>query len=103
MARKSKKESKRERREREAADHEAAQRETRRRQRTRRWIAAAIPAVTLVAALATWGVSGDAHIAALVGLLGIGLWVPILLGLVGATIAPRDRNSAGSIDFGNRR
>lgn len=103
MAKRTKKESKRERREREAADREVAERIAQKRLRTMRWIAIAIPVLTIAAALTTWGVTDNTQIAALVGLLGIGLWVPALLGVIGATVAPRDRDRAGSIDFGNRR
>ncbi len=103
VAKRTKRESKRERRAREASDREVAERAARQRQRRLRWVAIAIPVITLAAALTTYGVTDDAQIAALIGLLGIGLWVPALLGAIGATVVARDRTRAGSIDFGQRR
>jgi hypothetical protein len=102
MSKKAKKESKRERRAREMADREVAERIARQRLRRWRWVAIIIPVLTVAAALVTWGVTDNTQLAALIGLLGVGLWVPALLGLIGASVAPRDRTRAGSIDFGNR-
>lgn len=103
MAKKSKKGSKRERREQDAVDREVAEREARKLQRIWRAVIVAIPLLTVVAALATWAATDDVRIGALVGLLGVGLWVPALLGSIGASVRPRDRTRAGSIDFGQRR
>jgi hypothetical protein len=98
-----KKESKKEKREREAAAREAAERELERVARIRRAVVIALPLVTLLAVGITWAVTEDVQTAALVGLIGVGLWVPILLGAVGAAVRPRDRTRAGSIDFGQKR
>lgn len=103
MAKKTKRERKRDKREQEAAELEAAEQVATRRRRTMRWIVIAIPLVTLAASGITWAATDDIRMAALVGLLGVGLWVPALLGSIGGAVQPRDRTRAGSIDFGNRR
>ncbi|MCZ7678255.1 MAG: peptidase dimerization domain-containing protein [Sandaracinaceae bacterium] len=97
------KEHKREKREQEAAAIEAAEQAAARYRRMMRAVVIAIPLATLVAAGVTWAVTDDVQTAALVGLIGIGLWVPAILGSIGAAVAPRDRTKAGSIDFGQRR
>lgn len=100
---KTKKEIKREKREQEAAAIEAAEQAASRYRRIIRAVVIAIPLATIAAAGVTWAVTEDVQTAALVGLIGIGLWVPAILGSVGAAVAPRDRTRAGSIDFGQRR
>ncbi|MCC6875548.1 MAG: hypothetical protein IT378_14675 [Sandaracinaceae bacterium] len=67
-----------------------------------KWVAIALPVVTLAAALGAYFAAGDRQLAGLVGLIGVALWVPALLGAIGAAITPRDRTRAGSIDFGSR-
>ncbi len=100
---KDKKTTKREKREQEAADRQAAEEAALKRRRTMRSVVVAIPVITLAAAGITWATTDDVRLAALVGLLGVGLWVPALLGVIGASVSPRDRTRAGSIDFGQRR
>lgn len=103
MAKKSRKEKRREQREREAAEREALMEHMRKRRNRLRVAAVALPVVTLAVCLGVYFGTDDSQIAALVGLIGMGLWVPILLGLVGSAVKPRDRTRAGSIDFGNKR
>jgi Na+/citrate or Na+/malate symporter len=92
-------------RDRERVHAEAAQaREALERRRRRLRIAnLAVPLVTIVAAGVTYFLSDSKGPAALVGLIGVAIWMPVLLGGLGATVPPRDRNRAGSIDFGQRR
>lgn len=100
MAKKKDRDKKREQEEAErAAAHEAAER----RRRVMRIVNIGVPAATLIAVAITWFVTENQSTAAFVGLIGMGLWVPILLGSLGATVPPRDRNRAGSIDFGQRK
>lgn len=103
MAKKTKREQKREQREREAAEREAAMEHMRQRRNRLRIAAIALPLVTLGVALGVYFGTENSQLAALIGLIGMGLWVPILLGLVGGSVKPRDRTRAGSIDFGNKR
>ncbi|HEY8430597.1 MAG TPA: hypothetical protein VIL20_19590 [Sandaracinaceae bacterium] len=100
---KSKKQEKREQRERRAAELAAIERVAYRRRRIMRAVVIAIPLVTIAAAVLTYVLTDEAQTAALVGLIGVGLWVPAVLGLVGGAVSPRDRTRAGSIDFGHRR
>lgn len=103
MAKKTKKERKRDKREQEAAERDVAERAAARTRGIMRAVVIAIPILTIAAALITWAVTEETSTAAMVGLIGIGLWVPALLGLIGAAVNPRDRTRAGSIDFGQRR
>lgn len=101
MAKKSKQKRKEidERREEESAAIEVA-----RTRRTRFRIASAVvPIVTVAVALGVYFGTGDKQLAALIGMIGLALWVPTLLGLLGGQVPPRDRTRAGSIDFGNKR
>ena len=102
MGKKTKRE-KREERERAAAEHESAMERMRVRRNRFRIAAIALPLVTLAVAVGVFVGTDDSQLAALIGLLGIGLWVPVLLGLIGSSVQPRDRTRAGSIDFGNKR
>ena len=103
MARKSKKQRKREERARREAEERAAEEAAQRRLRNYRIAAAVVPVVTLAISLSIYFAMNDRQLAALVGMVGLAVWVPILLGVVGARVKPRDRTRAGSIDFGNRR
>jgi Na+/citrate or Na+/malate symporter len=97
---KGEKESKKQREHEEAAQaHEALAR----RQRTMRIASIAVPAVTLLAAVATYFATESKGPAALVGLIGVAIWMPVLLGTLGGAVPPRDRTRAGSIDFGQKR
>lgn len=100
---KSNKKRKKERRAEEKAELEAAREAAERRQRRYRRILVALPLATLAAAAATYFGFDDVRAAALVGVIGVALWVPILLGALGGSVRPRDRDRAGSIDFGQRR
>lgn len=103
MAKKAKKKSEKElRREREAAAREAAMQAAAKRQRRMRMLLIATPIVTLAAALPVWLALDSPRAAALVGLVGVAVWIPLMLGSVGAEITPRDSMRAGSIDFGRR-
>ncbi|MGF1467704.1 MAG: hypothetical protein ACFCGT_16385 [Sandaracinaceae bacterium] len=62
-----------------------------------------LPVVVAAIAVGAYLLTNDRRIAGLLGMLGLALWVPALLGLLGAGVKPRDRTRAGSIDFGQRR
>ena len=62
-----------------------------------------MPVVFLAVAIGVYVALDDKQLAGLIGMVGLAIWVPVLLGLIGARIQPRDRTRAGSIDFGNRR
>jgi hypothetical protein len=100
---KSKKQRRREQKEREEAERQAALARLAKRRRRLMAAAVALPLATLAGALAVYFGTEDRQLAALLGMVGIALWVPILLGLVGSAVKPRDRTRAGSIDFGNER
>ena len=103
MAKKSKKQRKREQRDRDIVEADAAHDVALRRQRMLRIAAAVVPLVTLAVSLSIYFSTEDTQLAALVGMVGLAIWVPVLLGVVGGNVKPRDRTRAGSIDFGNRR
>ncbi|MCZ7679139.1 MAG: hypothetical protein M5U28_10465 [Sandaracinaceae bacterium] len=84
---KNKKEHKREKREQEAAAIEARRSRTPRAPPHDARGGDRHPLATLVAAGVTWAVTDDVQTAALVGLIGIGLWVPAILGSIGAAVA----------------
>lgn len=88
---------------RDVAVREAAARAAALRLRRMRIAMIAVPIVTLALAMSTWLAADAPRAAALIGLVGVGTWIPILLGALGAEIEPRDRTRAGSIDFGHRR
>ena len=81
-----------------AAEQAALEQATRRR----RAILGAVPAITALLAIGAWLAFEDRRAVAVILVLGIAAWVPIALGSIGAGIPPRDRNKAGSIDFGRR-
>ncbi|MDQ3030835.1 MAG: hypothetical protein M3Y87_00300 [Myxococcota bacterium] len=81
-----------------AADQAAVEQMTRRR----RVILAAVPAITALLALGAYFAFDDRRAVAVILVLGIAAWVPFALGSIGGAIPPRDRNRAGSIDFGRR-
>ena len=103
MAKKSKKQRKREERERKEAEEKAAQEIADRRLRNYRIAAAVVPAVTLAISLGIYFSMNDRQLAALIGMIGLAAWIPVLLGVIGGGVTPRDRTRAGSIDFGNKR
>ncbi len=82
------------------AELEAAEERT----RTRRTVVlAAIPLVTLAAAAVCLWVYEASTLAGAVLLGGALFWLMAGLGFLGSSIRPRDRQRAGSIDFGQRR
>ncbi|MBW2465374.1 MAG: hypothetical protein JRH11_27250 [Deltaproteobacteria bacterium] len=79
-----------------------AKAETEARRRRGRIISASVPVVFLgLAAAAYWGLENPS-LAGVTLLGGAGIWLLLALGFLGSGIAPRDRDKAGSIDFGNR-
>lgn len=81
----------------EQATADADARLTRRRQ-----LVFAIPPVTFaVAAGLYWGLE-DSRLAGVALLLGGVAFMLLGLGLLGASVEPRDRDRSGSIDFGNK-
>lgn len=103
MGKKSKKQKKRDLRDEEAEEREAGQRALDVRRRRYRVAAAVLPVLVLAASLGVYFAWDDRQLAGLVGLIGIAVWVPVLLGSIGGEIRPRDRVRAGSIDFGSKR
>lgn len=74
-----------------------------RRARRRRYITVAIPLVTFAFAAAFyWGMS-DTQAAGITLLLGALAFFLYGLGTLGSEVQPRERERAGSIDFGKRR
>ncbi len=68
-----------------------------------RMINAAIPLIFLaLAAGAYWGL-GNPSLAGATLLGGALIWLMVGLGFIGSQVSPRDRDRAGSIDFGNSR
>ena len=100
---KTKRAIKREERERLAEEQEAATAVFEAKRRKYRLAAMIVPVVALVAAIAVYVITDDKQLAGLVGMFGVGIFVPLLLGAVGGQVTPRDRTRAGSIDFGNKR
>jgi hypothetical protein len=100
---KTKKERKKSRRAEEDAQREAEIRSLERRQRYFRIAAISFPIVTAVLAVSAYFALDDKRAAAIIVGIGVALWLPALLGSLGASIRPRDRLRAGSIDFGQRR
>lgn len=104
MAKKvTKRELREQRREQEQAEREAAEEKATKRLRLMRLLVAVVPIVTLAFAVPTWLVLDSPRAAALIVLVGVAVWIPVLLGSLGSAIEPRDRTRAGSIDFGNRK
>lgn len=103
MAKKTKKESKRERREQEAAERAALEAERQKRLRWMRIAVAVIPLVAAGAGFGVWGLTDDARLGGLIGLVGVAIWILTLLAMIGASVPPRERTRASSIDFGNKR
>ncbi|HJL16844.1 MAG TPA: hypothetical protein RMH99_14365 [Sandaracinaceae bacterium LLY-WYZ-13_1] len=103
MAKKSKKELRRERKEREEQARREAEALRLKRRRIFRIAAVVVPVITLAGAIAIYVGMDDRQLAGLLGMVGLAIWVPVLLGLVGSSVKPRDRTRAGSIDFGNKR
>lgn len=73
----------------------------RRRRRWRRVLLAWPPIVAVVAGALY--LSGESQLAGIALLGGAVVWFPLWLGTLGSEVAPRDRDRAGGIDFGNRR
>ncbi len=100
---KTKRQIKREERERVAEEREAASAAFRAKRKKYRIAAFVVPIVALVAAIAVYMSTDDKQLAGLTGMVGVGIFIPLLLGAVGGEVTPRDRTRAGSIDFGNKR
>ncbi len=100
---KTKRELKREEREKRIAEREAAQAAFETKRRKFRIAALVIPIITLAGAIGAYMATDEKQIGGLVGLGGIGIWILVILGLVGSSVKPRDRTRAGSIDFGSKR
>ncbi len=104
MAKKvNKRELREQRREEERAEREAAEAKAQKRLRLMRLLVAVVPLVTLAFAIPTWLVLESPRAAALLAVVGVAVWIPVLLGGLGSAIEPRDRTRAGSIDFGHRK
>jgi hypothetical protein len=73
------------------------------RDRRRRLIVWSIPAVTVLVAVGFWFGLESPSLAGAAILGGAMIWLLVGLGFIGGAVRPRDRNRAGSIDFGNRR
>ncbi len=84
------------------AERQAAEEAVRRMSRRRRIIAALIPLVTLALSAGFYVGLDDARATGVVLLVGALMWFLYGLGMLGASVPARDRNRAGSIDFGNR-
>ena len=100
---KTKRQIKREERERDAEEREAATRAFMAKRKKYRIAAFVVPVVALALSIAVYVVTDDKQLAGLTGMVGVGIFVPLLLGAVGGEVPPRDRTRAGSIDFGNKR
>jgi hypothetical protein len=73
------------------------------RQKRARIVNVAIPVVFIaVAAGFYWGLDKPSLAGATL-LGGALIWLMVGLGFIGSQVSPRDRDRAGSIDFGNRR
>lgn len=93
----------REERDRRTAEREVAKAEFEARRRKYRIAAMLIPLITLGGAIGIYMATDDKQLAGLVGLGGVGIWILVILGLIGSSVQPRDRARAGSIDFGSKR
>ena len=100
---KTKRDVRREQRDQRVEDEAAAQVAFEAKRKKYRIAALAIPLITLGAAIGVYMATEDKQLGGLAGLVGIGAWILVLLGLIGSSIKPRDRVRAGSIDFGNKR
>lgn len=104
---KAKREAKRARRAARGTDKEQAfleaERAQQRRLRRRRGVLVGVPLVTLLAAASLYFGLDDGRAAGVVLLLGIVVFFLFGLSSIGASVQPRDRERAGSIDFGSRR
>ena len=58
--------------------------------------------LTALAALTSWFALEDERLTGIAILVGGLVFLLVALGALGAGITPRDRDSAGAIDFGNR-
>ncbi|MEM9189801.1 MAG: hypothetical protein AAGF12_11530 [Myxococcota bacterium] len=82
---------------------EQAKAEEARRVKKHRAILAAIPTATVVVALTLYFALEEPQLAGATVLGGTMVWLMVGLGFIGGSVKPRDRNRAGSIDFGNRQ
>ena len=87
---KSKKQRKREQKEREEAARQAELERLAKRRRRLIVAAVAVPVATLAAAVGLYSSTGDRQLAGLLGMVGIALWVPILLGALFRDIGTPD-------------
>ncbi|MGB5810939.1 MAG: hypothetical protein WBG86_10430 [Polyangiales bacterium] len=93
------------RKERSRAAKEARQLAEEQAQRTvRRWRlgSVAVAVLSLVCAALSYWVLEDQRLVGASLLIGGVLFLVMALGTLGAAVKPRDRRTAGSIDFGNR-
>ena len=82
-------------------EQEAAERQKKAHARLRFWVAF-VPALTLVVAVVSYLVLQSKQLTGVAVLVGALVWLPVSIGYLGSRVSPRDRKSAGSIDFGNR-
>ncbi|MFW6050101.1 MAG: hypothetical protein ACODAU_02935 [Myxococcota bacterium] len=80
-----------------------AERAAERRARRRRRVLLAVPLVTALAAAGFYFGLEDVRAAGIALLVGALVFLLYGLGTLGSSVQPRNRGSAGSIDFGNRR
>jgi fatty acid desaturase len=104
---KAKREAKRARREARRSGHDeaflASERLQRRHLRRRRILLVVVPALTAMVAAGLHYGMGNGRAAGVVLLLGIAVFFLLGLSSIGSSVQRRDRDRAGSIDFGNRR
>ena len=100
---KSKQDRKREERDRRQAEEQASQEAAQARRQKFRIATVVIFVVALGASLTAYFYGENRQLAGLIGMIGFALLFPLVLGSIGGEVKPRDRNRAGSIDFGNRR
>jgi hypothetical protein len=87
----------------EAAAFEAADQAKLRARQTRRAIVIGIPVLTLLTAGVLYFVFDEATLAGAALLIGAVIFFGVGLATLGASVQPRQRRGAGSINFGNRR
>jgi hypothetical protein len=74
-----------------------------RRQRWRKGALLAVPLITASAAGGAYLALEDGRVVGVVLLVGVAVFFLLALSAIGSSVQPRDRDRAGSIDFGNRR
>jgi len=81
------------------AELEAARKRT---EGLRRIVLAGILVLTGAAAAVSYWVFDEPRLAGASLLAGALIWLMVALGFLGSAVRPRDRNRAGSIDYGNK-